>query len=188
MPGMRSLTMLSLSVPLFVAGAALAQAPEVITTSAEHGPGVGIEQSLGGITGAGFSYDAARFHIDALLGYGHYNEEGDNDLSLLGVAGRFFFEVHEMPGADFSLGGGLGIVMTEIGDASDTAIEIEGVAQIRVWIVPNVAFSGSLGFAFLTADDGQIVGGAVGGVRAAESIYGIGGQLTGALGLFYYFR
>lgn len=186
---MRFPTMLSLSVPLFMASSAVAQgAPEVVATSGEHGPGVGIEQNLGGMTGAAFSYDAARFHIDALLGYGHYNEAGDNDLSLFDVAGRFFFEVHEMPGADFSIGGGLGIVMTEVGDVSDTAIVLEGAAQIRVWIVPNVAFSGSLGFAFLTADDGQIVGGAVGGVRAADSIYGIGGQLTGALGLFYYFR
>jgi hypothetical protein len=75
-----------------------------------------------------------------------------------------------------------------VGDFNDTVIQLEGAAQIRIFPVPNVALSGSLGLVILSADDGEVSGGPIAGSGSADSIYGIGGQLTGALGLIYYFR
>src|SRR6185436_4064904 len=110
----------SLVFVLGMAGAA-AQQPEIVGYG--HGPGLGVEQSLGGLTGAAFSYDAGRFRIDVLGRLVHFGENGP-DASVFGIGGRFFFKLHEMPGADLSLGGGIGIILSDINDNSDTEIQV----------------------------------------------------------------
>jgi hypothetical protein len=178
--------------PLFVC--ALVLAGSATTAHAQpdiyggaRGPGLGVEQNLGGLTGLAFSYDAGRFHINVLTHLAHFNEDGP-DLTFFGIGGRFFFRLHEMAGSDFSLGGGVAILQTEFGDFSDTAIHLEGAAQIRIFVVPNVSLMASLGLVILTAGDAEVTGGPIAGGRQAESIYAIGGQLTGSFGVIYYFR
>ena len=153
-----------------------------------HGPGVGVEQTLGGLTGATFSWDASAFHIDIVAGLAHFSDDGTAaDGTRLGIAGRFFFTLHDMGAADFSLGGGLGIVNRDFGDNSDTEIQVEGAAQIRVFLVPNVALLASLGLVILTADDG-VGSGSIAGGGGSDTIFALGGQLNAAFGLIYYFR
>lgn len=150
-----------------------------------HGPGIGVEQTLGGLTGATFSYDASAFHIDIVAAFAHFSNDGD-DQTNLGIGGRFFFTLHDMGAADFSLGGGLALVNTDTGDNSDTEIQVEGAAQIRVFLVPNVALLGSLGLVILTADNGA--SGGIAGGGSGETVFALGGQLNATFGLIYYFR
>ncbi len=155
--------------------------------AASHGPGIGVEQNLGGLTGAAFVWDAGRFHIDILFGLQHFNEDGP-DATVFGLGGRFFFVLHDMGSADFSLGGGVAVLQTDFGDASDTEIQLEAAAQIRVFLVPNVSLTASLGLVLLTANDLDVGGGPVLGGGSGESAIGIGGQLMGGFGLIYFFR
>src|SRR5688572_22483774 len=177
--------LMTLLIVIGFAGTAAAQQPEII--GEKHGVGLGIEQNLGGLTGAAFSFDAGRFRIDAILGLAFYNDE-PTDATVFGIGGRFFYKVHQLPGADFSVGGGVAILQTEFGEADDTSIHLEAIAQIRIFVVPNVAISGSFGVALLSADDGEVSGGPIAGDGAGDSVLGLGGQLLAGFGAIYYFE
>ena len=148
---------------LFATGAAAAQ-----TAPAARGIGVGAEATMTGIVGGTFVYDAEAFHVDALLGASFQH----NDSSLA-VAGRLFFPVHRTQLADFSLGPGVGIIHVSHdpdgngpqGRVSSNPIHLEGAGQIRAFLVPNVAFSASLGLGVVINDGGNsaVIGGQVGG-------------------------
>lgn len=146
-----------------------------------HGPGLGVETTLGGIAGPTFVFDTSRLHFDILFTF-HRVELDGPDRSDFGIAGRVFFVLHSMPGADFSLGGGAGIVHAAFNDASEDSVRIEGAAQIRAFIVPNVAVSASLGLAYVTNTDN---GGDIGG---DDNFLGFDGPLFGSFGLTYFFR
>lgn len=137
-----------------------------------HGKfGLGAEAMITGLTGAAFVYDPSRFRIDALFSY---KGAGGNDLFRL--AGRVFYVVHSHSAADFSLGGGLGIVhfSPENKNAdSEKQIHLEAVAQIRAFIVPQVALSGTLGIGAVFEDP--------------DDSFNIDGTLTGGLGFVYFF-
>jgi hypothetical protein len=158
------------TLALFATGTAAAQTP------AARGIGVGAEATLTGIVGGSFVYDTQAFHIDALLG-GSFTH---NDSSVA-VAGRFFFPVHRSQYADFSLGPGIGLVHTThdpdgdgpLGRVSSTPIHLEGAAQIRAFIVPNVALSASAGLGIVLTDNNNSAT--------------IGGQLGGQFGVTYFF-
>ncbi len=158
------------TLALFATGSAAAQA------RVARGIGVGAEATLTGIVGGTFVYDAEAFHIDALLG-GSFQR---ND-STLAVAGRFFFPVHRSQYADFSLGPGIGFQHVSHdpddngpqGRQSSNPIHLEGAAQIRAFIVPNIALSASAGLGVvLTKDNNSAT---------------IGGQLGGSFGVTYFF-
>jgi len=185
---MRRLSLLVLSV-VVLGVAAPAAAQEVVVEGGQggHGFGVGVEQNLGGLTGAAFVYDATHFHIDVLFGFQHFSNDGP-DTTLFGIGARFFYVISQMGAADFSLGGGVGIVQSDRGNASDTEMQIEGAAQIRAFVVPNVAVTASLGLAILTNGDLNVGGGPVLFGGEGESAFGIGGQLFGGFGLTYFFR
>jgi hypothetical protein len=159
------------TLALFATGTAAAQ-----TAATARGIGVGAEATLTGIVGGTFVYDAQAFHIDALLG-GSFEH---NDSSLA-VAGRFFFPVHRSQYADFSVGPGIGFVHTThdpdgdgpLGRVSATPIHLEGAAQIRAFIVPNVALSASAGLGIVLTDNNN------------SAV--IGGQLGGSFGVTYFF-
>ena len=55
-----------------------------------HGPGVGIEENLGGLSGGSFVYDAGKFRIDAILGIAHTSDRGNGSDTVFGLGGRFF--------------------------------------------------------------------------------------------------
>ena len=165
-----------LILPLFTAallatGTSLAQ-----NAPAARGIGVGAEATMTGLVGATFVYDAEAFHVDALLG-GDFRR---ND-SEVRVAGRLFFPVHRMQAADFSVGPGLGlqhITNDPDGDGpqgrnSTNPVHVEGAAQIRAFLVPNVAISASAGI------------GAV--IRKDNNSALINGQLGGQFGITYFF-
>jgi hypothetical protein len=153
-----------------------------------HGPGVGIEENLGGLSGGSFVWDAGRFRIDAILGIAHESERGNGSVTDFGVGGRFFFVVHRMERADFSLGGGFAVVHEDVdGGPNETNLQIELAAQIRAFVAPNVALSGSLGFAIVTADNNIILGGPVTSGNG-DGAFGFGGQLLAGFGVTYYFR
>jgi hypothetical protein len=161
-----------LTLALFATGTAAAQ-----TTRGARGIGVGAEATMTGIVGATFVYDAEAFHVDALLG-GNFQRYD----SAVAVAGRLFFPVHRSQSADFSLGPGIGLVHTTHdpdgdgpqGRVSGNPIHLEGAAQIRAFVVPNVALSASAGL-------GVVVN------NKEENNAIIGGQLGGSFGVTYFF-
>src|SRR5262249_18442770 len=150
-----------------------------------HGPGVGIEENLGGLSGGSFAYDAGKFRIDAILGIAHTSQQGNGSDTVVGVGGRFFYVVHRMERADFSLGGGLAIVHDDA--PSETNVQIELAAQIRAFIAPNVALFGSLGFVIVTADNAIILNGPITS-NNGDGAFGFGGQLLAGFGVTYYFK
>ncbi|MEM9490961.1 MAG: hypothetical protein AAGC55_17565 [Myxococcota bacterium] len=132
------------------------------TSSAERGFGLGAQVMLTGPVGASVTYDTGVFHIDGLLGL------DDNDVTL---GGRFFYRVHDRGVSDLSIGGGLAIV-----DEGDTDVHLEAGAKIRVWLVSNVAFNATVG-----------VGLIIQGEDDAYNDLVLGGQVTGLLGITYFF-
>lgn len=166
-------------------GRAHAQLEDVGDTSSGGRFGVGVETMLispflgaGGVvngpSGAlALSYDASRFRIDGLLSLAHT----ESDVTLFGLGGRFFYVVDKGKTADFSLGGGLALGFADDDDNrdedSDLRLSLEGAAQIRVFLATNVALSTTVGLGFSFGD--------------APFVMGLGGQLSGALGLIYYF-
>jgi hypothetical protein len=151
---------------LFVTGTAAAQTAPTTTTA--RGFGLGAEATLTGIVGATFVYDTDLFHIDALLGAAFR----PNDSSLA-VAGRLFFPVHRSQSADFSVGPGIGLEHNTLdpdgggplGRVSSNPVHVEGAAQIRAFVVPNVALSATagLGAIFTNNNNSALIGGQVGG-------------------------
>jgi hypothetical protein len=135
--------------------------------------GVGVVAMLGGAdvgtVGPAVVYDTGIFHIEGLFGF------NDNDTQTrFTVGGRFWYHIHSGQSSDFSLGGGLGVVSVdpEGGGDSTTNVEIDAGAQLRAFIVPNVAVSASLGLGLLTGD---------------TDVIAITGDLVGGLGIVYYF-
>ncbi|HYP77678.1 MAG TPA: hypothetical protein VER12_17025 [Polyangiaceae bacterium] len=161
------------TLALFATGTAAAQQ----AAPAARGIGVGAEATLTGIVGGTFVYDAAAWHLDALLG-GSFQH---NDSSLA-VAARFFFPVHRSQSADFSLGPGVGLVHTTHdpdgdgpeGRNSATPIHLEGAAQIRAFVVPNIAVNATAGLGVVVNNEN-------------ENSATIGGQLGGSFGITYFF-
>ncbi len=158
---------LALAVPLFLAQAGSAEAQEGRSGSL----GVGIQTMLlqDGPFGPAVIYDAGMFHLEGLFGFAD-----DDATTRFDLGGRFWYHIHSAASADFSLGGGLGVVSIDPeGDAEGTTdIEIDAGAQIRAFLVPNVAVSASLGLAILTGDGDFIA---------------ITGDLVGNAGIAYYF-
>jgi hypothetical protein len=140
---------------------------EAVLASPFPGGGLG-----GGPTGAlALSYDMSKFRIDGLL-YLLFVEDVGTTFAL---GGRFFYVVDSGRVADFSVGGGLslGILAPDNSD-STVGVGLEGAAQLRVFLASNVALSGTVGLGVAFGHSGSF-------------LFTLGGQLTGALGIVYYF-
>ncbi|MCG8424793.1 MAG: hypothetical protein MJE77_43440 [Proteobacteria bacterium] len=147
--------------------AALVVAPAL--ASAEHGIGLGAQAMITGPVGGSVTYDAARFHIDGIVGI-YDDDPGDDNAVHMGA--RFYYKVHEKGVSDLSVGGGLGII-----NEANTDLHIEGSAKIRVWLVSNVAFSTTLGIGFvIDGDEGD------------DDDLALTGQLNALLGITYFFE
>jgi len=159
------------TLALFATGTAAAQ-----TARAARGIGVGAEATLTGIVGGTFVYDAEVFHVDAILG-----AKFERFSSSLDVAGRLFFPVHRSQFADFSLGPGIGLQHVTNdpdgdgpnGRVSTNPIHLEGAAQIRAFIVPNIALNATAGLGVVVVKDNNSAT--------------FGGQLGGSFGVTYFF-
>jgi hypothetical protein len=134
------------------------------------GFGVGVVAMLTGPFGAEVVYDPGRFHVEGILGFRSL-EDSQTDIA---VGGRFWWHLHTSTAADFSLGGGLGIVLSDREDPQEdqTDIHVDGGAQVRTFVVPNVALAASLGLAIVSGD---------------ADFVGITGQLFGSIGATYFF-
>ena len=149
------------------------------TASAQEGGerptalGVGINGFLidGLATGPSVVFQTPAFHIEGILAA---LDDGGDDLDV-GIGGRFWFAVSQTSRSDFSIGGGLALLIDEdeaTGD-DETDVEIDLGAQLRAFIVPNVAISATAGFAVVVTDGDDFVG--------------LVGDLLGQLGVVYFF-
>jgi hypothetical protein len=123
-----------------------------------------------GPIGPAVVYDAGVFHIEGILGFADNNASTEIDLG-----GRFWYHLHSVGNADFSVGGGLGFATISFdgpGNNSQTVIDLEGGAQLRYFLVDNVGLSVSLGLAILAGDGDGV---------------DLTGDLNGAGGIVYYF-
>ena len=113
-----------------------------------------------------------QFHVEGLFGF--YHQTGTN----FDMAARGWYHVHAASSADFSAGLGLGFARRRNDTGLTSAqwdFEMDIGAQIRAFIVSNVALLGSLGLGLYIPDTGS-------------TVVGISGNLTGTLGLAYYFQ
>ena len=122
-----------------------------------------------------------RFHIDGLFGLvstggrsGGGNTSTGNTAFDLGVRG--WYHVHAASAADFSVGGGFGLVSWKPAPPTGRQydFELELGSQMRVFIVPNVALLGSLGMGIYFPDSGS-------------TTVSFSGSLVGSVGVAYYF-
>lgn len=139
--------------------------------------GVGVTGLL--VSGPGFAnqfagptvvFQTPLFHIEGLLTFTDTDATGTD----VGIAGRFWYHLSQTARSDFSVGGGLGLLVDDVPMGNDqTDIELDLGAQIRAFIVPNVALSATLGFGVLNTD--------------GDDFIGLIGDVTGAMGIVYFF-
>ena len=140
--------------------------------------GVGAEAWLSGKAGGEFVYDQPMFHIEAILGFNHTsapNNGGSDSDFTIGVAG--WYHLARGTNADFSVGGGVALEYNSpnVG-GSTTSVAIEPGAEARVFLTPNFALNGRVGFAITT------------GNGTTNTSFSLLGQETAALGFTYFFR
>ena len=140
--------------------------------------GIGALQWLsGGGTDAEFVYDQPMFHVELGLGYDHASHADNTSDSTFrfGVGGWYHLSRGSM--ADFSIGGAVRMIyVSGMGPGSGTNFGLEPGAEARIFLSPNFAFSGRVGFAITLGDNNQ------------DTTFSIGGQTIGALGFTYFFR
>ena len=150
-------------------------APIVVQgATSQSGIGLGVATFLAwpvGVPAAQFVYDAGRWHVEGMFAV---NDTPGPSSANIGLGARFWFHLHRATSADFSLGAGL--AYTKLGkpvpDAADDIVSIDAGAQIRAFVVSNVALNATLGLGIMTAD---------------QSAFGLGGNLIGSVGATYYF-
>jgi len=192
-----------LILSLFVAAATLtassahAQNPTTASGAASgHGRGIGVGAMtmLNGVSGLLVTWGSrgGGFHIDGFAGLRHYNPGAPDHTTDFSVGGRFWYHLHAASFADFSLGGGVGIIrwVQDPGggnesDNLDLSLEVGG--QIRAFIVPNVALLADLGMgATFGGNDNILIGGQT--VTGAGSPEGGSNFAVGTLGIAYFFE
>ncbi|HEX7501419.1 MAG TPA: hypothetical protein VF524_14130 [Polyangia bacterium] len=150
---------------------------------------------LNGTSGGLFTWGSAGggFHIDGLFGLHHYRDT--NYTTSFTVGGRFWYHLHAASFADFSLGGGLGLISwtnnpgTPASDSRlDISLEVGG--QMRAFIVPNVALVADLGLgATFGYNDNIMIGGqSVTGSGSPEGSGNANNFVVGTLGIAYFFE
>ncbi|HLK93421.1 MAG TPA: hypothetical protein VKZ18_26245 [Polyangia bacterium] len=145
--------------------------------------GVGAVVWLGGagtngpVTGAQFVYDMSAFHVEGVFGFDHVSNNGASQTGVaVGVAG--WYHLAKGQNADFSIGGGAGLVYASAmgAGASETGFSLEPGAEARWFPSPNFALSARVGFAIGFGDNN------------APTTFTLNGQTTGGIGFTYFFR
>ncbi len=144
--------------------------------SSMTGRGLGVgwgSMMFGGPAGVSVAYDAGQFHIDSML---FARDLGPTPASY-GLGLRFWWHLFSASAADLSVGGGIGFM--HITKNTDI-VNIDAGAQIRAFIVSNVALSAASGLSIVTGDaDAWQLGG--------QSPTGTAG-IFGTIGIHYYFQ
>jgi hypothetical protein len=113
---------------------------------------------------------AGRFHLDGLFGFLNHKTSNFD----LGVRG--WYHLHATSFSDLSAGGGFTLISHKTpGRGRQTDFQVELGAQIRAFIVSNVALLGAVGMNMYFPDEGS-------------STFIISGNLVGSIGLAYYFQ
>jgi hypothetical protein len=111
---------------------------------------------------------AGRFHVEGLFGL------RSQSSTYWDLGARGWYHVHATAASDFSVGGAFALVSYR-----DTArrydFELDLGAQMRVFVVPNVALLASLGMGIYLPDQGS-------------SVFAISGNIMNSVGLAYYFQ
>ena len=200
----RTILILSLFVAAatLTASSAYAQNPTTASGAASgHGRGIGVGAMtmLNGISGLLLTWGShgGGFHIDGFAGLHHYrpgspNNAAPNNTTDFSVGGRFWYHLHAASFADFSLGGGVGIIRWVddpggAGESTNLDLSLEVGGQIRAFIVPNVALLADLGMgATFGGNDNILIGGQT--VTGAGSPEGGSNFAVGTLGIAYFFE
>ncbi|MEM7674764.1 MAG: hypothetical protein AAF449_02045 [Myxococcota bacterium] len=160
---------------------ALAAAPAASGPPNGEGFGVGVQTTLRGLgsgelaglgpdAGISVVFDQGKWRADAALNFLFV----DDRVTAFGIGGRFLYQLHKTSSADFSFGGGTGFQFLELGGSDGgVAVYFEGVAQIRFFVVKNVAINGTLGLG-IRVGDGPVA-------------FGLTGQAQGSFGMTYFF-
>lgn len=162
---------------IFLCAASNAASAQERAGSAPLGLGLGAEAMLlGGPAGPAIVYDMGHMHIDGILALA--SSDGGTQF---GLGGRALWVLHSAGSADFSLGGGLGINhFSPDNDDSGTNVHLEGLAQIRAFIVQNVALSTTFGFGAALRDNDGPGGG--------DDQFAFTAQFISNAGLVYFFQ
>jgi hypothetical protein len=145
---------------------------------------------LNGTSGVLVTWGTSGFHLDGLAGIHRYVD--GNSTTSFTMGGRGWYHIHAASFADFSLGGGLGLVRWvsapgRTGQDTHYDVSLELGAQIRTFIVPNVALLADLGIGITFANNDNIL---VGGQSMTDSGSPEGGRnfVAGTLGIAYFFE
>jgi hypothetical protein len=141
----------------------------VLTSPSGGGAGIGIGAvaTLGGLAGGQVVYDLAMFHIEGILGYQHISRAlMMPSTSNFGFGVGAWYHLFRGVNSDFSVGGLAGILYGSTGGTSGTDFTLEPGAQARVFLTPNFALSGRVGFAVTFGDNN------------ANTVIALGGQTT----------
>jgi hypothetical protein len=126
---------------------------------------------------------AGRFHVEGLFGFNHTGS------SSFDMAARGWYHVHAASAADFSAGAGFALISYQGGGTPGTPgpppvpprggsrqwdCELEFGAQMRIFIVPNVALLAGLGLGLYLPSSGA-------------STVRFSGNVMNSVGLAYYF-
>ena len=132
---------------------------------------VGAATMAGALAGPSFVYDKNDWRVDAILSWRLVKDLPDT----LAIGGRFYYVVKSSAQADLSLGGGLAFLRQggPAGVDAETGVLLEVGAQIRVFLVRQVALTGTFGAAV--------------GLAAVDYVE-FRGDPVGGLGIVYYFR
>jgi hypothetical protein len=190
-------------VSTFVAAAILSSSSAFAQTTANatvspassgHGRGIGVGAitMLNGTSGGLFTWGnpSGAYHIDGFFGLHRYNQN-NTYTTAFSIGGRGWYHVHAASFADFSLGGGIGLLRWETNpgqpgndDRIDVSLEVGG--QMRAFIVPNVALIADLGLGVTFGQNDNIM---IGGQSFGDG--GTGGDrnfVLGTLGIAYFFE
>jgi hypothetical protein len=138
--------------------------------------GVGVEQMVYGPGGVSVVFDQGKFDVGGFLAFANDDFLLDGGVkTAVDFGGHFFYHAHSTAMSDFGVGGGLGFRMLDVRDPNaddQQELYIDLGAQIRMFLVSNVALSARLGISIGTSD--------VDGVA-------LDGDISGGFGVHYFF-
>ncbi len=135
---------------------------QIGASTGRTGFGIGAAAMISGPAGPSFTYDAGAWHVDGIVAVQDF---GDTEIT---AGARFMYVLNRSDDADFSVGGGAGLFAN-----GQDLFFLEGGAQIRAFIVSNVALTANLGLAVIIGDD--------------DTNFATPAQLQGTLGMTYFF-